>query len=570
MQIFEELRMVGKLHELSAGLLIGGKNVKEEQATVGSMNILIATPGRLLQHMDETPGFDVTGLKVLVLDEADRILDMGFSATLDAILDNLPSHDRQTLLFSATQTKSVKDLARLNLADPEYIAVHKEAEAATPVKLDQAFAVIGLEDKMNVVWGFAKSHLKAKTIVFLSTCKQVRFVFETFRRLRPGIPVRALHGGMKQMKRMAAFYEFCESKEMLLFATDIAARGLDFPTVDWVLQMDCPEDTAAYIHRVGRTARYTSSGRALLLLTPSEHEGGFIDELLMAKVPIKLTKINPKKAQPIGPALQALLSKNVELKDFGQRAIIAYVRSVFLQPNKKVFDVTKLAVSEFAQSMGLMSAPKLRFLKKVKHVKKDKIEKEAIVVGGSVFHDDHEDDKEEEQEKDEASLPAVKSRRMKLHKGVEEDEGDDDFMRVKKRDVFSSEANDISVDHRPPLARVAFASAPSNPKKKLKIRSGKTTGVRQVFDDDGHMVDPLELLASSGFGGETVAGYNDQGDRSSTGVHVVKENPEERFKEAAEILKVRDKEDKTRLKEVRTQEKIERKRKRAKYEDNIS
>ena len=104
LQIFEEVKSVGKKHRLSVGLLIGGsgrKTLEEEKARAGNLNILIATPGRLLQHMDETPYFDCGGLKILVLDEADRILDMGFRATLDAILENLP-RERQTLLFSAT------------------------------------------------------------------------------------------------------------------------------------------------------------------------------------------------------------------------------------------------------------------------------------------------------------------------------------------------------------------------------------------------------------------------------------------------------------------------------------
>lgn len=105
------------------------------------MNMLVCTPGRLLQHMDETPGFDASQVQVLVLDEADRILDMGFSATLNAILQNLPQ-ERQTMLFSATQTKSVKDLARLSLKAPEYIAVHAEAAMPTPVKLQQVWSLV--------------------------------------------------------------------------------------------------------------------------------------------------------------------------------------------------------------------------------------------------------------------------------------------------------------------------------------------------------------------------------------------------------------------------------------------
>lgn len=110
--------------------------VTKQPCACAGMNILVCTPGRLLQHMDETPGFDASQIQALVLDEADRILDMGFAATLNAILENLPQ-ERQTMLFSATQTKSVKDLARLSLDAPEYIAVHAEAAMPTPVKLQQ-------------------------------------------------------------------------------------------------------------------------------------------------------------------------------------------------------------------------------------------------------------------------------------------------------------------------------------------------------------------------------------------------------------------------------------------------
>ena len=173
--------------------MIGGggrKALEEEKSRAGALNILIATPGRLLQHMDETPYFDCNALKILVLDEADRILDMGFRATLDAILENLPrggrgGDGRQTLLFSATQTKSVKDLARLNLSDPEYISIHEEASMPTPVKLQQAFVECPSSQKISVLWGFIKTHLKAKVLVFFSTCKQSRFVSDAFSKLWP-------------------------------------------------------------------------------------------------------------------------------------------------------------------------------------------------------------------------------------------------------------------------------------------------------------------------------------------------------------------------------------------------
>ena len=122
-QTFEVLRRVGGRHDLSAGLVIGGKSLQSEQEAIRRTNIVVCTPGRLLQHMDETVNFDCSSLKLLVLDEADRILDLGFQSTVNAIVENLPS-ERQTLLFSATQTKSVRDLARLSLHDPGKVLSH--------------------------------------------------------------------------------------------------------------------------------------------------------------------------------------------------------------------------------------------------------------------------------------------------------------------------------------------------------------------------------------------------------------------------------------------------------------
>ena len=155
-QIFTVLKRIGKEHSFSAGLIIGGKDVNIEQERISRMNIIVCTPGRLLQHMDQTPDFNYDNLKVLVLDEADRILDMGFSVTVNAILDNLPK-ERQTLLFSATQTKSVKDLARLSLSDPEYIAVHEKAETSTPAQLHQHYIEVELPDKLDLLFSFYKS-----------------------------------------------------------------------------------------------------------------------------------------------------------------------------------------------------------------------------------------------------------------------------------------------------------------------------------------------------------------------------------------------------------------------------
>jgi ATP-dependent RNA helicase DDX10/DBP4 len=342
---------------------------------------MVCTPGRLLQHLEQTPTLDTSALQVLILDEADRLLDMGFKDQLSQIVNYLPT-ERQTLLFSATQTKSVKALARISLKQPEYISVvnysesqtsddkdealSEKKEAAsilrsvpTPANLMQAYTVCQLPEKIDVLYSFIRSHIRSKVIVFFSSCKQVKFVDAAFCKLRPGIPLMCMHGKMKQQKRMMVYYDFIKKPAAVLFATDIAARGLDFPSVDWVLQMDCPEDVSGYIHRVGRTARYKNRGRALLLLLPNEATG-MLPLLHEANMPIVEKHMNPNKQQSVQRKLQALLAGDAELKLNAQRAVKSYVRSVYLQPDKHIFDVKKVPIKAFSQSLGLMAAPRIK------------------------------------------------------------------------------------------------------------------------------------------------------------------------------------------------------------------
>lgn len=362
-QTFEVLRKVGKNHDFSAGLIIGGKDLKHEAERINNINILVCTPGRLLQHMDETICFHATNLQMLVLDEADRILDMGFADTMNAIIENLPKK-RQTLLFSATQTKSVKDLARLSLKNPEYVWVHEKAKYSTPATLEQNYIVCELQQKISVLYSFLRSHLKKKSIVFFSSCKEVQYLYRVFCRLRPGISILALHGRQQQMRRMEVYNEFVRKKAAVLFATDIAARGLDFPAVNWVLQFDCPEDANTYIHRAGRTARYKEDGEALLILLPSE-EKGMVQQLLQKKVPVKEIKINPEKLIDVQKKLESFLAQDQDLKERAQRCFVSYIRSVYLMKDKEIFDVSKLPIPEYALSLGLAVAPRIRFLQRM-------------------------------------------------------------------------------------------------------------------------------------------------------------------------------------------------------------
>ncbi|ERF71526.1 ATP-dependent RNA helicase DBP4 [Endocarpon pusillum Z07020] len=361
-QIFEVLRKVGRNHTFSAGLVIGGKPLREERERLGRMNILVATPGRMLQHMDQTAEFEIGNLQMLVLDEADRIMDMGFQGTVDAIVEHLPK-ERQTLLFSATQTKKVSDLARLSLREPEFVSAHEGAESATPSTLQQNYVVTPLPEKLDTLWSFIRANLKKKILVFLSSGKQVRFLYEALRHLQPGLPLLHLHGRQRQAARLDITTRFSSSKNACLLATDVAARGLDFPAVDWVVQVDCPEDADTYIHRVGRTARYEHKGRAVMFLDPSEEEG-MLKALERKKVAIEKINVRQKKMQnTIKNQLQNMCFKDPELKYLGQKCFVSYVRSIHIQRDKDIFKIKELDLESYAASLGLPGTPNVKFVK---------------------------------------------------------------------------------------------------------------------------------------------------------------------------------------------------------------
>ncbi|XP_051125087.1 DEAD-box ATP-dependent RNA helicase 32 [Andrographis paniculata] len=524
-QLFDVLKSVGRYHGFSAGLLIGGrKDVDTEKERVNNLNILVCTPGRLLHHMDETPNFDCPQLQVLVLDEADRILDEGFKKQVNAIISQLPKY-RQTFLFSATQTKSVQDLARLSLKDPEYISVDEESETATPSRLKQTAIVVPLDQKLDMLWSFIKTHLKSRILVFLSSCKQVKFVFEAFKKLRPGIPLKCLHGRMKQDKRTGIYSQFCE-QHSVLFCTDVAARGLDFnQAVDWVVQADCPDDVASYIHRVGRTARYCSGGNSVLFVTPSETK--MIDKLKEKKIPIECVKVKAKLLQPVSGLMAALLAKYPNLQQLAQRAFITYLRSVHKQRDKEVFDVSQLPIDEYSASLGLPMTPKVRFLKQ--KTKDKKVSEQMVIVPISAVES--------------PSNPQQGS--MVPGSSKEDDSKLEEGFLAEREPLLVGEENVTNTKDSMPVTRVLK-------KKKLKINVHRPVGTRVVFDEEGNTLPPLAKLADTKMDADSVK--------------LDKDKVSQRYAELREAMKVADKEDKAlakeRLKEKRRKEKMKRKRSR--------
>ncbi|CAO3646048.1 unnamed protein product [Cunninghamella blakesleeana] len=548
-QIFEVLKKIGRTHSFSAGLIIGGKEFSVEQSRITRMNILVATPGRLLQHMDQSVGFHCDNLQVLVLDEADRIMDMGFKKTVNAIIDNLPKQ-RQTLLFSATQTRSVKDLARLSLKDPEYVAVHEQAEHSTPQKLTQHYVECELPQKLDILYSFIKTHLKSKVIVFLSSCKQTRFVFECFCKLQPGIPLIHLHGKQKQTKRVDIFRKFNNSQYSVLFCTDIAARGLDFPAVDWVIQLDCPEDAATYIHRVGRTARFDAEGHGLLMLTPTEKDG-MLEELKNKKVPIEEIKIRANKKQSIQNQLQSFCFQDPEIKYLGQRAFVAYMRSVYLQRNKNIFKVTELPADDFAHSLGLAGTPKISFVKKAeKLMGANKNETTKALEEENI---DEENEDEEINQKTKTKYDRMFQRKNQnilsehYHKLVDyegdkvDGDDDDEFMTLGRVDHgLDSDSDDNMKDTK--SENLSKRQAKMG-KKELAKRA--TKGEKLIFDDEGKAHQLYEVI--------------DEKDFLKAGD--AKTQRDQFINEKGELMKEADVADKVLAKEKRQEKKLKRKMK---------
>ena len=538
-QIFQVLRVVGKHHTFSVGVLIGGKrDFYEEQRQVGKTNIIIATPGRLLQHLEQTPNFDLEQLRILVLDEADRILDMGFRQQLLRILDYTPKDERQTLLFSATQTRDVKHLATLSLEKPEYLGVHDKDKTSTPETLQQSYVVVPLEHKLNAVFSFIKSHLKSKTIMFMATCAQVRHAWELFCALRPGIPVMALHGKLVQSKRTKIYFDFLQKPHAILFATDIAARGLDFPNVDWVVQVDAPEDKDMYIHRAGRTARYRAGGKALLMLTPAEDRKGYVSLLQggnASKVPLKKLSINPSKTFVVSERSASMAASNENLNRLAKKAFQSYVRSIYLMPHREIFDVNDLPLAEFGKALGLAATPNLQFLKSAakdrdslrkeknvnrklqklkEQIKAEKLAKKIAKLGGTVDGDDNDESSEEEDT-------------LLVSKGQPN---------IDEEDLPETNVNEVTRSRKT---------------KKIRVDGRSAVNSRIVFNDDGEAEDSILRVDSERIEQEIAKSRHDLAQETDDYVSKVRERLRENqeLDRADEKERIRDKHRKRRLRD---------------------
>lgn len=355
LQIFGVAKELMKYHHQTFGIVMGGANRKAEAEKLAKgVNLLVSTPGRLLDHLQNTKGFIFKNLKCLVIDEADRILEVGFEEEMKQIIKQLPK-ERQTMFFSATQTTKVEDLARVSLKrSPLYINVDEHKENATVEGLEQGYVICPSDKRFLLLFTFLKKNLKKKVIVFFSSCNSVKYHSELLNYI--DIPVLELHGRQKQQKRTNTFFEFVNADSGILLCTDVAARGLDIPAVDWIIQYDPPDDPKEYIHRVGRTARgLNKSGRALLFLLPTEL--GFLRFLKHAKVPLNEYQFPMNKIANVQSQLEKLVEKNYYLNKSARDGYRSYLQAYASHSLKKIFDVNSLDLQKVARAYGFTVPP---------------------------------------------------------------------------------------------------------------------------------------------------------------------------------------------------------------------
>ncbi|ODV94751.1 hypothetical protein PACTADRAFT_85966 [Pachysolen tannophilus NRRL Y-2460] len=267
-QIRETFDALGSNMGLRCVTIVGGMDMMDQaRDLMRKPHVIVATPGRLMDHLEHTKGFSLRALKYLVMDEADRLLDMDFGPALDKILKIIPK-ERITYLFSATMTSKIEKLQRASLHNPVRVAVSDKY--STVDTLIQSLMVVPDGYKNTFLIYLLNEYVGKSMIIFTRTCAHTQRTALLARIL--GFSAIPLHGQLSQSQRLGALNKFKSGERQILVATDVAARGLDIPDVDIVINYDIPTDSKAYIHRVGRTARAGKSGKSISLVTQYDLE----------------------------------------------------------------------------------------------------------------------------------------------------------------------------------------------------------------------------------------------------------------------------------------------------------
>ncbi|KAK4726374.1 hypothetical protein R3W88_031291 [Solanum pinnatisectum] len=358
-QIAAEANVLLKYHEgIGVQTLVGGTRFKEDQKRLecNPCQIIVATPGRLLDHIENKSGFStrIMGLKMLILDEADHLLDLGFRKDIEKLVDCLPRR-RQSLLFSATVPKEVRRVSQLVLKrEYDYVDTVGLGLETNP-KVKQFYLVAPHEQHFQLVHHLLSSHISEvpdyKVIVFCTTAMMTSLMFSLFREMK--MNVREIHSRKPQLYRTRISDEFKETKRVILVTSDVSARGMNYPDVTLVIQVGLPVDREQYIHRLGRTGREGKEGEGILLLAPWEQY--FLDDikdLPMENWPVP--HLDPRVKVKLEEAMEKM---DASVKEAAYHAWLGYYNSV-REIGRDKTTLVELA-NHFSESIGLQKPPSL-------------------------------------------------------------------------------------------------------------------------------------------------------------------------------------------------------------------
>lgn len=376
-QIFTvALPFVSTLPNFKTTLLVGGTDVKEDIKKIEEegANLLIATPGRLFDIMERIESLDFRSLEVLILDEADRLLDSGFQKQITSIISRLPKL-RRTGLFSATQTEAVEELAKAGLRNPVRVEVRAETKSVngpalaeqassskTPSSLHLEYLECEADKKPSQLVDLLIKNKSKKIIVYFMTCACVQYWGLILPRLASlkGFNLISLWGKMKQTARDKALDTFRSLPSGVLLCTDVAARGLDIPGVDFVIQYDPPQDPNVFVHRVGRTARMGREGNSVVFLLPKEE--AYVEFLRRRSVPLQERELS-EDVSDVVPQIRSAAKKDRDVMEKGLRAFVSYVRGYKEHHCNYIFRWKELEIGKLGMGFGLLQLPTMSEMK---------------------------------------------------------------------------------------------------------------------------------------------------------------------------------------------------------------
>ncbi|VFQ90624.1 unnamed protein product [Cuscuta campestris] len=377
-QIFHVAQpFISTLPNVKPVLLVGGVDVKMDLNKIEEegANLLIGTPGRLYDIMERMDLLDFRNFEVLILDEADRLLDMGFQKQINYIISRLPKL-RRTGLFSATQTEAVEELSKAGLRNPQRVAVKVEAKLSngptsssqpasskTPLGLQLEYLECEADQKPSQLVDLLIKNKSKKVIIYFMTCACVDYwgvVLPLISSLKK-LPIIPLHGKMKQSLREKAISSITSLSSGVLVCTDVAARGLDIPGVDCIIQYDPPQDPNMFVHRAGRTARLGRQGHGIILLSPKEE--AYVEFLRIRRVPLDARECSTD-APDVLPEIRLAARKDRDVMEKGTKAFVSYIRAYKEHHCSYIFRWKELEIGKLAMGYGLLQLPSV---KEVKH-----------------------------------------------------------------------------------------------------------------------------------------------------------------------------------------------------------